>query len=90
MEQYSSIAPQDDERLVIIPRNYREEGVVPIYIRTVDDEGISVFRGWIDAVYPIADRLRALAGRIFGEPWQVSELTEGSVHALNREHGPKC
>src|SRR5437867_651874 len=88
MEQYSSIAPQDDERLVIIPRNYREEGVVPIYIRTIDDEGTFVFRGWIDAVYPIAERLRGLACRIFGEPWQVSELTEGSVHALNREHGP--
>jgi len=87
MEQYSSLAPQDDERLVIIPRNWREERVVPIYIRTIDDQGLSVFRGWIDAVFPIANSLRRLTRRILGEPWQVSELTEGSVHALNREHG---
>jgi hypothetical protein len=87
MEKLSSTPTQDRERLVIIPTNYEMEGVVPICISTIDDEGLPVHRGWIDAVRNVADPLRALARRVIGEVWQVSELAEGSVHALNRKHG---
>lgn len=87
MEKTSSTPPQDDEGLVIIPWNYEQERVVPIYIRTVDVEGRRVHRGWIDAVRPITDPLRALAKRVIGEEWQVAELAEGSVHALNKKYG---
>jgi hypothetical protein len=79
--------PQDDEKLVLIPANYAEESVVPICIRAIDDMGRPVYRGWIEAVWPVADPLRILARRILGDVWKVSELTEGSVHGLNARYG---
>jgi hypothetical protein len=87
LKELSPEAPQDDERLVLIPRNYAEERVVPICIRAIDNVGRSVHRGWIEAVWPVADRLRHLARRILDDVWRVSELTEASVHGLNERYG---
>jgi hypothetical protein len=77
----------DDSKVILIPTNYLEERVVPICIRTVDDEGRHVFEGWIDAVRPVADPLRRLAAKVLGDINRVSELTEGSVHVLSATHG---
>ncbi len=75
----------DDEKLVVIPATTIDES--PICIRTADDEGRLVHRGWIDAARPIARQLRNLAKIVIGEAWRVSELAEGSVHSLNAKHG---
>src|SRR5207244_8220269 len=69
-----------------IPSDYEESGVIPICIRKIDDLGRPVYEGWINAVRPIADPLRALARRVIGNIWQVSELADGSVHALSAKH----
>jgi len=87
MEQKSSTPTQECEGVVVIPSNYAEEGVVPICIRTVDDDGRRVFRGWIEAVRPIADTLRGLAAHVIGNVHQVSELADGSVHPLSAKFG---
>ena len=81
-------APEgNDELFVVIPPNYVEKHVVPIFIRTIDDRRNRVYRGWIEAVRPIAKTLRFLAKRVVQDEWRVSELTEGSVHMLSRLHG---
>jgi len=87
MQNNSSTPTQECERVVIIPANYEEEGVIPICIRAIDDQGRAVYRGWIEAVRPIADTLRGLARRVIGNVWQVSELADGSVHALSAKYG---
>ena len=81
--------PEGDEKLVVIPPNYMEEGVVPICIRTTDDRGNPVFRGWIEAVRPMAGQLRFMAKTIIQDVWRISELTEGSVHTLSAKHGER-
>jgi hypothetical protein len=73
--------------LVVIPSDYAEQDVVPICISDVDRHNRRVFRGWIEAVRLVADPLRALARNVVGDVWRVSELTEGSVHALSARHG---
>src|SRR5688572_13425192 len=83
----STVPARENEDLVLIPQNYAEESVVPICIRSIDDLGKPIYRGWIEAVLPIADPLRNLARRILGDVWKVSELTEGSVHGLNARYG---
>jgi hypothetical protein len=80
---------QECEGVVLIPSNYAEEGVIPICVRTIDDQGRLVYRGWIEAVRPIADTLRGLARRVIGNIYQVSELADGSVHALSAKYGEK-
>ena len=75
--------------MVVIPSNYAEEDVIPICIRAIDDEGRPVYRGWIEAVRPIADTLRGLARRVIGNVHQVSELADGSVHALSAKYGER-
>lgn len=70
----------------VIPENYLETGVVPICISQVDKAGKSVFKGWIDAVPPVAEPLRRLA-RNLGDVWLVSQLAEESVHQLSARHG---
>ena len=70
----------------IIPENYLETGVVPICISHVDKLGNPVFKGWIDAVPPVAEPLRRLARKL-GDVWLVSQLTEESVHQLSARHG---
>ena len=59
--------------LVVIPPNYLELGTVPICIRTIDDQGKPVCRGWIDAVTPVADTLRTMARTILLDIWRVSD-----------------
>ncbi len=79
-------AARDD--VVVIPWDYiRKPAIVPICIRTVDANGSSVYRGWIDAVPPIAGPLRALAKNVLGDAWKVSELTEYAVHRLSAKYG---
>src|SRR5438876_8426159 len=75
--------------LVVIPPNYLELGTVPICIRTIDDQGKAVYRGWIEAVTPVADTLRTMARTILLDIWRVSELAEGSVHSLSARFGEK-
>lgn len=87
MNNNSSSPTQDCGGVVIIPANYAEEGVVPICIRTIDDQDRPVHRGWIEAIRPVADPFRALARRVIGNIHQVSELADGSVHALNAKFG---
>ncbi len=87
MEQKLSTPAQECEGVVVIPSNYAEEGVVPICIRTIDDHGRRVYRGWIEAVRPIADTLRGLAAHVIGNVHQVSELADGSVHPLSAKFG---
>src|SRR5437899_1778064 len=83
-------APEgEDEKVVVIPRNYVEEGVVPICIRSIDDDGRPVCRDWIEAVRPVAGKLRCLARKIIQDEWRVSELAEGSVHMLSRRYGAR-
>jgi hypothetical protein len=74
--------------LVVIPHNYIEVGErFPICIRTIDDYGRAVYRGWIDAVEPVADTLRTIARTIMRDIWRVSELAEASVHSLSARCG---
>jgi DNA-directed RNA polymerase specialized sigma24 family protein len=76
--------------LVIIPSHFdRGRCSTPICIRTVDDEGRRVYSGWIKAVVPVADPLRALAKNVVGDAWKVSELAEHAVHRLSAKHGEK-
>jgi hypothetical protein len=76
-----------NRNLVVIPSDYAKQRVVPILIRRVDDDGHRVYRGWIDAVRPVADKLRRLARNILGDLEMVSEITEGSVHGLSARYG---
>jgi hypothetical protein len=73
--------------LVIIPTDYAMQRVVPIVIRTKDDEGKRVYRAWIHAVRPVADKLRQLARKVLGDVAMVSEITEISVHGLSARPG---
>ena len=81
--------PGENDSLVVIPPNYVEMGVVPICIRSIDDCGRSVYRGWIEAVEPVADTLRTMARTIMRDIWRVSELAEASVHSLSARYGEK-
>ena len=38
--------------------------------------------GWIEAVIPIQDKLRAVSRRVLGDVWRVSELTDLTIHHL--------
>lgn len=87
VEERGSVSNRDDEQCVVIPPDYARSGVVPICIRAVDDRGRVVHRGWIEAVRPISEPLRLLARAVIGDVWRVSELAEGSVHALSARHG---
>jgi len=89
MEQKSLTPTQECEGVVVIPSDYAEEGVVPICIRTIDDDGRRVHRGWIEAVRPIAETVRGLAAHVIGNVHQVSELADGSVHPLSAKFGSK-
>lgn len=72
---------------VIIPPDHAELGVVPICISDVDYEGRIVVPGWIEAVKPIADPLRAMTKAITGDARNVSQVTEESVHSLSARNG---
>jgi DNA-directed RNA polymerase specialized sigma24 family protein len=77
--------------LITIPfdfeTNPQAQSVVPICIEETDRNGEAIEFGWFEAVVPVADSLRSLARRMLRDVWLVSELAEGSVHALWNEHG---
>jgi hypothetical protein len=72
--------------VITIPFDYdpqRDGGsVVPIYLNDTDDNGETIFFGWIEAVIPVQDKLRAVSRRVLGDVWRVSELTELTIHHL--------
>ena len=67
------------------PRRY-SASLVPIYLNDTDDNGETIFHGWIDAVVPVQDKLRALSRRVLGDVWRVSELTDLTIHHLWHRH----
>jgi len=91
VQKISLMSQGESEDLVVIPPPDHADVrlVPPICIRMIDDEGRRVHRGWIDATWPIAEKLRFLARMVIGEVWRVSELAEGSVNALSAKHGEK-
>jgi hypothetical protein len=72
---------------VVIPPDHDKQGVVPICINDVDYQGRLVVPGWIEAVKPIANRLRDMTANITGNVLNVSEVTEEAVHSLSGRHG---
>ena len=76
---------------ITIPSNYDEtmdKVTVPICIRTKDDRGNLVHRGWIErGVVPVAEKLVELAGRLLHDKWRASEITEPVVHRLSLDCG---
>ena len=82
--------PEDgDPRLALIPGDYREKGVEPICIRAIDDKERPVYRGWIEAACRIQHSLRFFARTIVHDLPRVSELADGSVHAMSATHWDK-
>jgi hypothetical protein len=63
------------------------ESLVPIFVNDTDEQGERICFGWIEAVVPVQEKLRALARRVLGDVWRVSELTELTVHHLWARHG---
>jgi len=51
--------------VITIPFDYdlqRDGGsVIPIYLNDTDDNGETIFFGWIEAVIPVQDKLRAVS-----------------------------
>jgi hypothetical protein len=83
-----------EKRFVIVPFNYYElpaeerSSIVPICVNRIDNTGsVIAWRLFSEGVVPIADLLRRLARLILKDVWLVSELTEGSVHAVWNTHG---
>jgi hypothetical protein len=80
-------------QVVTIPFDYEELSpseqakIVPICIRSADDEGSPIDWGWFDAAARVQDPLRALARSWLQDVWRVSEITEAAVHSLWRKHG---
>jgi hypothetical protein len=72
--------------IITIPFDYdpRRDGesVVPICLNNTDDNGETIFFGWIEAVVPIQDNLRNLSRRVLGDVWRVSEVTDLAIHRL--------
>jgi hypothetical protein len=76
--------------IVTIPFDYdpfRDAHVIPICIEDTDRNGLPINRGWLEAVVPIADPLRALTRRVLKDVWCVSEVAEKSVHGVWGSHG---
>lgn len=76
--------------VITIPFDYdpRRDGesVVPIYLNDTDDNGETIFFGWIEAVVPIQENLRSLSRRVLGDVWRVSEVTDLAIHRLWHKH----
>jgi len=79
--------------VVIIPFEYEklplaeQTEIVPICIKSTDEAGNPIDRGWFEAVARVQDPLRALAKFWLDDVWRVSEITEAAVHALWYRHG---
>jgi hypothetical protein len=89
VENIFSAPEGSNEQVVVIPENYEETAVVPICIRCIDDEAKGVCRGWIEAAKPLAEQLQYLAKTVIRDVERVSELAEGSVHALSAKFGDR-
>jgi hypothetical protein len=76
--------------MITIPFDYDPqrdgESVVPIYVNDKDDNGETIFFGWIEAVVPIQEKLRTLSRRVLGDVWRVSEVTDLAIHRLWHKH----
>jgi DNA-directed RNA polymerase specialized sigma24 family protein len=76
--------------VITIPFDYDPqrdgESVIPIYLNDTDENGETIFFGWIEVVVRIQDKLRALSRAILGDVWRVSELTDLTVHRLWRKY----
>ncbi len=76
--------------MITIPFDYdpQQDGdaTVPIYLNDKDDNGEPIFFGWIEAVVPVQDKLRALSRRVLGDVWCVSELADQAIQNLWRRY----
>lgn len=76
--------------VITIPFDYDphrdDRSIVPIYLNDTDDQGEMIAFGWIEAVVPIQEKLKALTRRVLGDVWRVSELTDITIHRLWRKH----
>jgi hypothetical protein len=74
--------------VVIIPFEYEklspaeQTAIVPICIKSTDEAGNPIDRGWFEAVARVQDPLRTLAKFWLDDVWRVSEITEAAVHTL--------
>ena len=70
--------------VIAIPFDYDPErdgeSVIPIYLDDTDENGETICFGWIEAVVPIQEKLRALSRRVLGDVWRVSEVTDLAIH----------
>jgi hypothetical protein len=79
--------------LVTIPFDYDKlpeasrATVIPICIARNDHEGRLIAWGWFEAIARIPDRMLSLARRYLGDVWRGSELSEGALHQVWRQHG---
>ena len=80
-------------QVVTIPFNYEElpfsqqAEIVPICIKSTDDQGLPIDWGWFEAAARVQDPLRGLARSWLDDVWRVSEITEAAVHGLWNKHG---
>ena len=76
--------------VIAIPFDYDPdrdgESVIPIYLNDTDENGETICFGWIEAVIPIQEKLRALSRRVLGDVWRVSEVTDLAIHQLWRQY----
>ena len=76
--------------VIAIPFDYDPdrdgESVIPIYLNDTDENGETICFGWIEAVVPIQEKLRALSRRVLGDVWRVSEVTDLAIHQLWRQY----
>jgi hypothetical protein len=81
--------------VVIIPFEYEklspaeQTAIVPICIKSTDEAGNPIDRGWFEAVARVQDPLRTLAKFWLDDVWRVSEITEAAVHTLWCRHGSR-
>jgi hypothetical protein len=80
-------------QVVTIPFDYEERSpseqarVVPICIKSTDEEDNPIDWGWFEAASCVQDPLRALAKSVLNDIWRASEITEAAIHNLWRKHG---
>ena len=74
--------------VVTIPFGYDSDrdGVVPICLPAVDDDGRPIAWGWFEAVARVQNPLRNLSRIALGDEWRVSELTETALKIVWRVH----
>lgn len=79
--------------VIVIPFEYErlspveQAAIIPICIKSTDDEGKLIDRGWFEAAAEVQEPLRALARFWLYDVWRVSEITEAAVHKMWLLHG---